>query len=139
MSEIILHIVPETKAAFLSCIKRLGTLPDAYKACTSQPYLTPLSAWKKAVEYIEKEGLEREVADIIENFEQQQLLEPLSKEQVAMELSKMIVRPDIKPVDSIKAIAELIKLQSWEVKKSENKTVTAKADLQNMIKELATG
>lgn len=136
MNDIALMTLPKSKELFLRWLKRLGSLPDAYKATSHQPYLRGLDAGKKAHDYIQKMGIEDECYEILDNFSEMQVQEPLTKEEVSLKISEMILSPHIKPVDSLKAAETLMRLQGWEVKKSQSEILTAKADFQDLLNKI---
>ena len=139
MNDLAILTSPKSKEQFLNWLKRLGSLPDAYKATTYQPYLKGLDASKKAHAYICKMGIEQEAYEILDNFNSMQIKEPLSREELALKVSEMIVNPHIKPTDSLKAAEMLMRLNGWEVKKTQSEVLTAKADMQELLATKLSG
>jgi len=136
MNDIALMTLPKSKEQFLRWLKRLGSLPDAYRATSHQPYLRGLDASKKAHDYITKMGIEDECYAILDNFSEMQVQEPLTREELGLKVSEMVINPHIKPVDSLKAAEVLMRLNGWEIKKTQSEILTAKADFQDMLNSI---
>ena len=130
----ILH-EPMSKDLFIQWLKRLGSLPDAFKAVTYQPYLPGKDAAKRAVAYIQKNQIEDECYQILDNFAEMQVKCSLTKDELATKMSELILAPHVKPVDTIKAAECLMKLKGWEVKKTQSEIITAKTDMQEFLKK----
>ena len=120
MNDIALMTEPTSKDVFLRWLKRLGSLPDAYKATAYQPYLKCLDSSKKAHEYICKMEIEQECFKILDDFANMQIKESLSRDELAIKVSEMVVNPHIKPTDSLKAAEMLMRLNGWEIKKTQS-------------------
>ena len=105
---------------FVPWLRRLGSIPAAWKAARCQPNLPDGEARKRAENFIKMTGIENQVNDILQNFQEQSIQKPLTKDECALVLAQIIRNPGAKDSTRLQAISELTKLESWQVQKQQS-------------------